>query len=139
MKKSELTPFERSEEISKFASGFLQAVQRGIVYSQEDDGYALTSHLREDYHIPTGTAPITLAGAVDILQHQIKRNGESVTPGIVRNLESAVQTITLAQTFINSGQTRMPADQAQHVSQNIEAGLPDMQRRVNSLKQTMSL
>ena len=136
MKKSELTPLERSEEISKFAIDFLQAVQRGIVYSTEDDGYALTSHLRQNYHIPTSTAPITLAGAVDILRHQMKRNGESPTPEIVRNLEAAVQNITLAQTFINSGQTRMPADHAQHVAQNIESSLPDMTRLVNGLKQT---
>lgn len=139
MKKSEITPFERSEEISKFASGFLRAVQRGIVYSQEDDGYALTSHLRHDYHIPTSTAPITLAGAVDILQHQIKRNGESATPEIMRNLEAAVQNITLAQNFINSGQTHMPADHVHDVTQNIECGLPGMKRIVDSLKQTMSL
>lgn len=141
MSATPISLFDRSEEISKFASGFFHAVEAGTVFKSKDEGggYALTSAIRHDYHIPTGTAPITLAAHTKMLQHMLQDAGEAPTPGMIRNLEAAVQSLTLAEIFVKEGRTPLQHEEARHVAGNIDQALPDIRQAVGQMKRTLGV
>lgn len=127
----ELNPTDRSEEIKHLAQAFQNAVVNGTVY--EPGGYALKSNLR-DLDISTSTAPVSLQGSMDILVRDLNKGKESDSARIARNLESAVATLTVTESFLKSGHARMPKSDTDSLLNNVGLALPGMRKIVNTMK-----
>ncbi|OIN86843.1 MAG: hypothetical protein AUJ12_04315 [Alphaproteobacteria bacterium CG1_02_46_17] len=129
-----LSAEERAQEILGFSQDFLSAVTQRIVHRSEPEGggYALTSKVRPDYHIPTVTAAASVAASMDMLRSQVHASGERVPLIVIDEMRKARDTFCAAARFIDKD-PRL-ANGYYIVRADIGRSVPDMDQVLRSLE-----
>lgn len=127
MRFSELTPQQQAEEILGFAREFQSNVLKKIVYNGESDGggYALTSPVRENLHIPTGTASSTIADLVTSFSEAHGQDKVVRRSFLVEDLQRAVGIIESTGKIIDNDPYGFP-EEYKGISERISGDLPEM-------------
>ncbi|MDD3021677.1 MAG: hypothetical protein PHX61_11990 [Alphaproteobacteria bacterium] len=128
-----LSAEERAHEILGFSQDFLSAVVQRIVYRSEPEGggYALTSKVRPDHHIPTGTAAASVAASMNMLCSQVHASGERAPLFVIDEMRRARDTFCAAARFIDKD-PRL-ANGYRSVREDIGRSVPDMDQALRSL------
>ncbi len=95
---------ERVFEVARFAEDFTALVMAGRVYENEANGggYAVTSEVRPQYHVPTGTMPATVSGLLEEIHKRCVSRDRTLEPYQMKMLEGAVSQFDKAARSIQS-------------------------------------
>ncbi|MDY0029475.1 MAG: hypothetical protein RBR86_05985 [Pseudobdellovibrionaceae bacterium] len=95
---------ERVFEVARFSEEFTELVLAGRVYENEANGggYAVTSKVRPQYHVPTGTMPATVSGLLEEIHKRCVARDRTLEPYQLDMLEGAVAQFDRAARSIQS-------------------------------------
>ncbi|MCB1558087.1 MAG: hypothetical protein KDJ50_04095 [Alphaproteobacteria bacterium] len=134
----ELTVADRVQEISCFSKDFLSAVvgQRALQSELQGGGYALTSTVRDDFHVPTGTAAFSVSHLMTRVREVCDARQETLSEQQLDILQQAADQFQKAAKFIRADYST--EQKFGHIADNVDSYRQDMNVALQELARRVS-